>query len=197
MWEWEVAKNHPNDDLVFIDAMDFLFVGERVELEEIVAAQPLLFSCDCGPAPWPNKELASFYEARRPRLTKWCWLNGCGPCGRGKVIAEAIQWGMERYPPVRLNDTDQLFWSKAYLEGWGELDQQCRLHQVLYDAEATPERVTLHLAYKDGRVINTVTGTKPQFLHATGQSWAAIPKELIPGPVTRGAVRWYGKTTTK
>jgi hypothetical protein len=185
-WELEWASRYPYDLFVFVDAFDMLFVGERSELEALVAAQPLVFSCDCGPAPWPDGLLADAYEARRKKESKWCWLNGSGPAGVGDAIAQAASWGLANVPfvPPRAGlprgGTDQLFWTHVYLHGFGELDQQCRLSQVLFDAENPQEGgwVTPHLGHKDGRVVNLLTGAKPQFIHATGQSWNAIPEEL-------------------
>jgi hypothetical protein len=189
-WELETVEAHPDDTFVFIDALDFLFVGERDELERVVSSCPLLFACDCGSAPFPNPDLAEWYAKRRPKLTDWCWLNGCGPAGNGKAIAEAIHFGMEHFPPVKRLDTDQLFWSKVYLSGYGVLDQFCLLTQALYDMDQTDNCwITPHLGHKDGRVVNLLTGSKPQFLHASGQSWNAIPAELIPPPGKRLVVR--------
>ncbi len=190
LWELETVQRNPGDTFVFIDALDFLFVGERAELESIAASNPLLFSCDCGSAPFPNPSLAEFYDKRRLRMTPWAYLNGSGPTGSGTAIAEAINFGMEHFPPVKRLDTDQLFWSKVYLAGYGELDQQCELTQALYDMDQ-PDNcwITPNLGYKDGRVINLLTDSRPQFLHASGQSWNAIPPELIPGPNKRLVVR--------
>lgn len=185
-WELEWASKYPDDLFVFIDALDVLFVGEKNELESLVAEKPLLFSCDCGSSPWPDKTLAEEYDKRRIRTSKWCWLNGSGPAGKGSAIAEAARWGLANVPfvPPRAGmprgGTDQLFWTKVYLHGYGDLDQDCRLSQVLFDLENPKEGgwVTPHLGHKDGRIVNLLTGAKPQFIHATGQSWNAIPEEL-------------------
>ena len=185
-WELELTETHPDDHFVFIDAFDVLFVGEKEETEAIVQSIPLLFPADCGVAPYPLERFAPLYEAIRPRLTPWCWLNGSGPAGLGSAIAEAAVWGLKNIkliqpsPRMPRGGTDQYFWSIVYLSEYGELDQQCRLTQVLYDTANPGEWVTPHLGHKDGRVVNLLTGSRPQFIHATGNSWEVIPKGLIP-----------------
>lgn len=177
-WEYELASAHPSDHFVFIDAFDYLFVGTREELEWTVRQSPLAFSCDAGDAPWPEPELAAAYDSRRTRLTPWCWLNGSGPFGVGSAIAEAAKFGLDRFRWMPA-ETDQTFWTRVYLHDFGQLDQACLMTQALYDTSA-PDHVTPHLAVKDGRLINLLTAARPQFIHATGHSWSAIPKELIP-----------------
>jgi len=188
-WELEWAERHPDDLFVFIDAFDYLFLGELDELEFLVRQTPLLFSCDAGRLPYPIRSLAGRYDTRRRRHTKWCWLNGSGPAGKGSHIAEAAGYGLAAYPrdstdPFWAKGTDQLFWTHVYLDGFGELDQFCRLTQPLWDDENPGENnddwITPHLAHRNGRVVNLQTNQQPQFLHATAHSWAAIPKELIP-----------------
>lgn len=185
-WELELTSKYPDDYFVFVDAFDVLFVGEKSETEEIVRSTPLMFPADCGEAPYPLDKLAALYDARRSRLTPWCWVNGSGPSGLGRAIAEAAEWGLRKIafipasPRLPRGGTDQYFWGLVYLCQFGELDQQCKLTQVLYDTANPGEWVTPHLGHKNGRIVNTLTGTMPQFIHATGNSWEVIPKELIP-----------------
>ncbi len=49
------------------------------------------------------------------------------------------------------------------MEGYGKLDDHCRLTQNLYLSERDVEVV-------GGKVRNKVTGTFPQIIHAAGQS---------------------------
>jgi hypothetical protein len=168
-WELELAEQHPEDHFVFIDSFDYLCTGDRGELEEIAKAQPLLFPVDRDggekATPWPLPHLRSAFDKRRKAETPWSFLNGSGPCGQGKHIAKAIKFGFSNYEFFEPG-TDQLF--------CGELDQQCKLTQPLYWIKEG------ELGYKDGRALNLVTGSKPQFIHATGRTWAWINNELIP-----------------
>jgi hypothetical protein len=183
-WELEWAKAYPRDLFVFIDAFDYLFLGELSELTEIVSAQPLLFSTDCGSVPFPDKNMVPYYDHRRKRESKWCWLNGSGPAGTGEAIAEAIEFGLPRFPIIPPSEqwprggTDQWWWTLVYLNGYGVLDQQCRMTQTLYDMDNDGFWGTRSLGYKDGRIHNLETGSKPQFIHANGHAWLMIPEEL-------------------
>jgi hypothetical protein len=183
-WELEVSKQHEDGLLVFIDAFDYLFLGELTELEQVVSEQPLLFSTDRGATPFPDKRLAPHYDIRRKKESPWCYLNGSGPAGKGWAIAEAIEYGLPKFPIIPPSKdwprggTDQLWWTMVYLNGFGKLDQECRLTQALYDRDNAPYWVTTDLGYTNGRIYNTVTDTWPQFVHATGNSWIAIPEVL-------------------
>jgi hypothetical protein len=172
-WELELAADHPKDQFVFIDAFDYLFVGDPDELQAILDRQPLLFSTDAGVDPWPFTHYADFYDKLRPRLSKWCWLNGSGPAGTGEAIADAIRYGQLHYQ-IYERETDQIFWSNVYLDGYGELDQACELTQSLYHCTNTD------LGTKKGRLHNLQTSSQPQFIHATGRTWPMIPEKCIP-----------------
>ncbi len=172
-WELELASAHPKDQFVFIDAFDYLFVGDPDELQALLDRQSLLFSTDADDIPWPYSHYAKFYDKRRPRLSKWCWINGSGPAGSGEAISEAIRYGQLHYEWDE-RGTDQTFWSNVYLDGYGELDQACDLTQSLYHC------TNVDLAVQDSRLFNLQTKSKPQFIHASGRSWHMIPEECIP-----------------
>lgn len=175
-WELELTSAHPTDLFVFIDTFDYLFVGDADELKSLLSRQPLLFSTDKGVSPWPYVHYAKFYDLYRPRLSEWCWLNGSGPAGRGEAIADSIRYGQLHFELIE-RETDQVFWSNVYLDGFGELDQACELTQALYYAEKGDFGV------HRGRFVNLRTGSRPQFIHASGRSWHMIPKALIPAEV--------------
>ena len=177
-WEYEQASAHPDDNFVFIDAFDYLFVGEKEELDGIVQSVPLGFSCDAGRKPWPEAELAPSYDHRRKKITPWCWLNGSGPFGKGAKIAEAAEFGLKRFQWLPA-ETDQTFWTRVFLYGYGELDQTCMMTQALYDSAQPAPHVTPHVSLHNGRPVNTLTLSRPQFLHASGHSWSIIPEELL------------------
>lgn len=173
-WELEMCERYPDDHLVFIDTFDVLFVGDKDTLEEIVTRQPLLFQADRGEAPWPVPAFAEAYEKRRKAISPWRWINGSGPAGRAEAIASAIRAGANFNFPESDLYTDQFWWTQVYLAGYGELDQKCELALTLYYSEEGDYTL------KDGKVHNNITGTSPQFIHASGHSWCWIPEELIP-----------------
>jgi hypothetical protein len=172
-WELECVEAHPDDTFVFIDTFDFLFVGEKDELVSVLERQPLLFSTDGGVVPWPYPHYADAYDKRRIATSSWRWVNGSGPAGKGSTIAEAIRYGKQHFELFD-RETDQIFWSNVYLDGWGDLDQDCKLTQALYHVEHDD------LGIVSGRFKNLKTGSNPQFIHASAQSWFMIPSELIP-----------------
>ena len=173
-WELELCEQYPNDHFVFIDAFDYLFVGDVDELRSIAMWYLLLFPVDRneGKGPWPYGELEENFDNRRKIESPWNYLNGSGPTGQGKHIRDAIKFGFKHFPWME-HATDQIFWTHVYLNGWGELDQQVVLTHPLWGAEEG------ELGHKNGRVINMVTMSRPQFLHASGRTWSFIPRELL------------------
>jgi len=174
-WEMEVCRAHPKDHFIFVDTFDYLFVGEKDIVASILLKQDLLFSCDAGDEPYPSKHLAMYWGMGGG--SKWIWINGVGPSGKGEAICDSIRYGQTHFE-IADSETDQTFWSNVYLDGWGLADRNCELTQTLLHAKEG------ELGIKDGRFHNHVTGSDPQFLHASGRTWNHIPKELVPGPET-------------
>lgn len=177
LWQLDWCERYPGDTFVFIDSSDVLCVGERDELEEAANEYDLLFQTDknIGDGPWPLRDSDNGeWDKRRIKRTPWNYLNGSGPVGKGCYIAQAIKWQLkveQFFEP----GTDQLFWQRCYLSGFGCLDQETKIAVPLWGIEHGVD-----LGIKDGRVLNLKTGTKPQFIHATGRTWAWIPEELKP-----------------
>jgi hypothetical protein len=180
-FELRQARRYPDDTLIFTDAYDMLFVGDAAELAEVVKDRPMLLGTTS--VCWPHKEKAALYEAKdsKPK-SKFCYVSGGFIVGKGHEIEEAILYGNKHFPMRKPTgnrhlwdeDNDQRYWTDLYLAGYGELDYLCELHQHLFCVKEGD------LGYKDKRVYNLVTGSKPQFLHAAGGTWNRIPKELLP-----------------
>lgn len=184
-WKLEMSQKYSSDQIVFVDAYDMLFVGEKDELQKILNTSALLFPTDAGPAPWPYEYYEDDFNKRRKAASKWRYVNGSGPAGLGSEIAKSIRYGFLHYA-FKERNFDQAFWANIYLDGWGQLDQACQLTQNIFmhparwsRSVATQSRDT---GVRNGRYYNFVTGSRPQFIHAMGGSWDQIPKELIPGP---------------
>lgn len=163
LWQREVAAARPNHLIAFIDATDFLFFGDSDELaEKIESLGPVSFAAqkDC----WPHPEKADRYRIRAPKTSPWCYLNSCGPAGRGRDIAAAIDYGWARYPiqTDEHRDTDTRFYTDLYLDGFGHLDQSCVLTQVMLFTK--PGEVIVEDG-RHGRIYNTVTRSWPSFMH--------------------------------
>lgn len=185
-FELEVSEAHPDDLLIFADLWDSLYVGDPAEMEEQVRELtrdlPLLHTDKhC----WPEPEKAEACHARDPHVTSpWRYVNGSGPFGLGRQIAEAIRYGRSKYPirplvrgvhPHRFpqNDNDQRFWTDLYLDGLVGIDHECNVVQGLVSLKPG------ELSYHDGRIHNLITGTRPHILHAADHTWEYIPQEVI------------------
>ena len=181
-FEWRMARQHPNEWMIFIDLWDSIFVGDADEMwadiQDIAKNRPFLHS---DKACWPRPEQAYMFP---PCASPWKYVNGSGPFGMGWQIAEAIDYGMRNYPirpkvtgvhphDYPRNDNDQRFWTDLYLDGYVGVDTECRVVQGL------PLLKPGELEYRDGRIHNTVTGTRPHFLHAADHTWPYIPQEVI------------------
>jgi hypothetical protein len=172
-WQMEKCADNPDTNLVFVDAYDTLFVGDADELDDIVSRKPLVHSSNKSCWPMPGRE--KWY----PKVPgPWKFLNSCGPAGTGSAIKTALSYGMSMFPypmPDLSRDNDQRFWTDVYLSGYGELDWKCEIWQDLYMLRDD------ELATKDGRLLNQVHMTWPQFIHASAHTWHRIPKELLDG----------------
>ena len=165
LWELEVARMCPDTLIAFADAWDMLFLGTKNEFDEVLSAQPLLLHSEkvC----WPDTRKKYVYP---PSDSPWRYVNGTGPAGLGRHIADAIEFGMDRFPIIGEGtgvhditvDNDQRFWTDIYLSGIGKLDTECRLSQSLVDLN------TSDISVKSGRVRNNITGSSPLFIHANG-----------------------------
>lgn len=176
LWQLDTVKKNLNDHFVFTDAYDVLFVGTQKELADTITPYRLVFTTDRmndEGNPWPRPHMKKYYDVHREAISPWRFLNGSGPVGHGHKIAAAIEFGMKAWTFPE-EGTDQAFWTQVYLSGWGELDQNCTISQALWNMKDG------EFGVKDGRFLNLVTGSKPQFIHATGNMWPFIPLELIP-----------------
>ena len=185
-WQLKICQTYPEDILIFLDSYDCLFIGDVDELkdllEKLLGENTMLLSTtkNC----WPHPGKRPYYEAKDPTITSpWRYVNGMGPTGKGHVLAKALKFGIERFPikkcipgiPIHnQEDVDQRFWTDIYLSGYGTLDHQCEMSQNLAHMKEGD------LGFKDKRLINTITGSRPHFLHAAAGSWIEIPDELLP-----------------
>lgn len=167
-WQVEMCERWPGELLVFLDAYDVLFVGDPDELEGLVSRQALIHGT-CKNS-WPLPSRAPLYPADP---SPWRFLNSCGPAGRSEDILRALKYGLICGFPLHPQDIDQRFWGDLFLQGFGVLDTKCEIWQDLWSVEEG------ELGHKDGRLRNLITGSSPQFIHASAKTWHYIPKELL------------------
>lgn len=162
-WERGIAAAHPNDNIVVVDPWDMLFVGTKNELDDLASRHQLLFHSERNC--WPDASLAE----KHPRCsTPYRYVNGV-IAGRGSVIRDAIDYGLQRFPLLVESKSHgdvntNSFYMRLFLDGWGSLDYNCEMWMTLCGFR--PE----HASCVDGRIVNHITGTKPLFIHANGAS---------------------------
>lgn len=165
-WEAKLARAHPKDILVFVDAWDFLMLGRRDELEALATEQDVLLHSDAHC--WPEPHKADLYP---PCASRYRYVNGTGPMGKGEAIADLIDFGMDRFP-IRgfeksiFADNDQRFFTDVFLyQDTGhsvKIDTSCRLSVALNSLGDTKYDVV------GKRLLLYPLGTMPIFLHANG-----------------------------
>jgi len=176
-WQLETSLKYAGDTLIYLDAFDCLFVGDTRELVAAFGERELVYCADkrC----WPNEELMyDFPKTPYP----WRYLSGSVMMGQGWAIHNALEWGMA-YKPIKapskdqkyimFQDNDQRLWTDIHLQGFGEIDSRCEIFQNI--AWSEPKE----FAVIGRRLVNTVTGTMPHFLHAAAKSWRHIPEEVL------------------
>lgn len=177
----EIASRYPDHTLIFLDAWDTLFPGNREELELLPIDEGVTFAAQkfC----WPDDTRQAEYEAFQPKdIGPWRYINSNPMAGRGEEIWAALKWGWQQWP-IKTNtnstveyDVDERFLTHLYLsEGRDKfnikLDTKCELNHTFLAS------VPGDLYLNEGRIINLIHGTFPQFFHANGRS--DIPGGLL------------------
>ena len=151
-------KQNPDvKELIFVDAYDVLVLSTPQEVEEKIQDRTkMLVSSEKGC--WPESGLASQY----PKTTsEWKYVNS----GTYYAPREAVMQLFES-KPANYTDDDQLWLSLMFLENPDKivLDYDCEVFQChSFVAEDDYE-------YKDGRVYNLKTQSKPCIIHFNGKS---------------------------
>jgi hypothetical protein len=161
-WEHSVARKFSSDIVCFVDAWDFIYQGQDIAF--LLGDSDILFHSDAHC--WPEPHKADLY----PQVTsKFRYVNGTGPLGRGEAIAEAIRYGIDNFP-IRgreasiFADNDQRFWTDVFLSGIGKIDYDCKLSapmNCIDEGEFTIVERRLRLN----------TGVTPAFVHINGGSF--------------------------
>lgn len=155
---------------LYTDAWDTFAMAGPVELADKMP-DGLLISAERACYPYP--ELASKYPANE---TPWKYVNGGGWCGE---IAAFLRLYEDQPPTSEMND--QVWLTNQFLklqdEGWVRLDYECRIFQTLGFCPASdfeysllsPSAKDIYYLYPN-RLINSVTGFIPVFIHGNGHT---------------------------
>jgi len=160
-------KQNPDvKELIFVDAYDVLILSTPQEVEEkIQDRSKMLVSTE--KACWPQSDLASEYPETKH---EWKYANS----GTYYAPREVFMDLFENHPPQYESD-DQLWLSLLFLEHSDKivLDYDCEVFQChSFVAEDDYE-------YKDGRVYNLKTKSKPSIIHFNGKSDNTKVLELL------------------
>ena len=177
----EIAKEFPDDLLIFLDAWDTLLLGTKQEILDLNLHEGVTFAA--GKICWPDRDRESDYKRRNPyEKSPWRYINSNPMAGLGKNIYRAINWGWKKFPLkedtvlIQAHDVCERFLTELYFKAPGrfglKLDTECRLAQ-LYRKSLPGD---LYLT-DDKRIVNMFHRTKPIFLHANGRT--IVPDELI------------------
>jgi hypothetical protein len=159
----DFCRRHPGERVVFVDSADFLMLGSRQELEDLVPHDDVLYHGEARCWPEPHK-----LDAYPPALGPYRFVNGTGPAGSTDAIAATIAW-IQANAPIRgreasiFSDNDQRAYTDAYLGGHGCVDEHGYLSVQLNAVNQADVRV------EKGRLILR-TGVWPIFAHLNGAS---------------------------
>jgi len=172
-WELEIANRYFDQQIVFVDAWDFIMQGNRHDLERVLSKQSVLFHSDAHC--WPEPHKADLYP---PVSTRYRYVNGTGPAGWGHAIADLIHYGVRRFP-IRgressiFADNDQRFWADVYLN-WPEHDFPIRVDtscELSFPFNCSTPADYNFIGKVGSRYLYTYPmGTCPVFLHLNGAS---------------------------
>ena len=174
----KIAKDNPDDILIFLDAWDMLMLGTRQELETLSLDEGITFAAQkfC----YPHENRKPEYDAIQPKdVGQWRFINSNPMAGLGRNIAAAIEWGWERFPikyntnvtHMYFDNIDERFLTDLYLSEARDkfnikLDTRCQLNQIfLASIEGD-----LWLDAGKRRVFNVPHETYPVFIHFNGHS---------------------------
>lgn len=159
-------KNPNVKEVIFVDAYDVLVLSDPEEvIEKIKDKTKMLVSTEKGC--WPDASLVSDYPKTD---SEWKYINSGTYYAPKNLFMDLI----EKHPPL-CSDDDQLWMSKVFLSNRDKfvLDYDCDVFQChSFVAEDDYE-------YKDNRVFNLKTKSKPSIIHFNGKSDNTKVLELL------------------
>lgn len=159
-------KNPDVREIIFIDAYDVIALSTPKEVKEkIKDRSKMLVSVEKGC--WPQSDLASKYPET---ISEWKYINSGTYYAPRALFMELI----EKNPPL-YSDDDQLWMTNMFLNNKDKfiLDYNCEVFQChSFVSEDDYE-------YKDKRVFNLKTKSKPVLIHFNGKSDNTKVLELL------------------
>jgi len=162
----EAARTCPTSHTLYTDSRDAFFLSDMSEVTEkynAMGCPPLMLSADSQGFP----DYDQWYDKVPWDRTKpFPYFQVGGKIGEAKVIYEAIKWMFER---ARTGDWGEMpgdnppWWCNFMAERPGDLqiDHNCEIFQCATN-------VMDHLLISKGRILNSLTGSRPCVLHFNG-----------------------------
>jgi len=166
-----VIKNLPDTDIVaFVDGFDVLAVGGQDEIQRKFHESDceILFGAELNC--WPGEYLARF-PTTDSGTSGYKYLNSGGFIGYKRAVMDLYTWkSLEQIAYIcKTCGGDQGYFMEYFLANWGQknmkLDSNCTIFQNMFSLDWN------EIYIQDGRVVNSVMGTTPCFLHFNGDSW--------------------------
>lgn len=148
-----VEKFKDSSKIVFTDAWDVLFYGTAEEVYEKIPIDRVLIAAERNC--WPDTYMAPYY----PGKSVWRFVNGGLQAGTPEQLMQWID-GVEKHPCYHPGYIDQHWMNLRLLDGSFPipLDTETNLFYCMVGEAG-------ELLCKDARPINSITGTRPNFIH--------------------------------
>jgi hypothetical protein len=163
-------KNLPESDMIcFVDGFDVLATGglEEIQAKFLSLNCEILFGAELNL--WPGE-----YNGRFPNMgisNGYKFLNSGGFIGYKRAVMELYTWkSLEEIAHMcKTCGGDQGYFIEYFIANFKtknmKLDNGCLIFQNMFSVDWNEIQI------QDGRVINSIIGSKPCFLHFNGDSW--------------------------
>lgn len=167
----KVVQNLSDTDIVvFVDGFDVLAIGELEEIQTkfLDADCEILFGAELNC--WPGDYLGRFPNVGSKN--NYRFLNSGGFIGYKRAVLDLYTWkSLEEIAYIcKTCGGDQGYFIEYFMANFGvknmKLDSECQIFQNMFSVDWN------EIYIKNGRVVNSVIGSKPCFLHFNGDAWA-------------------------
>lgn len=156
-WKKSLDMHGDAETVVFTDAWDVLFYGTAQEVHDKIPEDKVLLAAERNC--WPDSYLADEIAGSTP----WRYPNGGFSAGRPEAFSKWIE-AVENHPAYHRNFINQQWYLHRCVDKSIEmtLDTKTELVYCMFMDSGEMQF--------DTRPYNTITGTRPNFVHFNGQS---------------------------
>lgn len=153
---YSYLKNNPHINyFIYCDAYDVIAIDSMANtLKRIRNKDKIIVSAERNC--WPDPDRAINYpETKSP----WKYVNSGCYFGNAEMFKKMVEEN-----PIQQHTDDQRWFTDQFLKGLVELDSNCNIFQsIAFGQESDFE-------LKGNKLINTITKTKPVFIHGNGRT---------------------------